>query len=81
MGKAALRMRDDTVTLLLQVPREGLPDAKLDRAAGQPAQRAQDPDTQPQRRHHLRVPGQYSTVQYSTVQYSTVQHSTPKSCR
>ena len=40
-----------------QVPGKGLADAKLDRAPREPAQRPQDPDTQPVSRHQLRVPG------------------------
>ena len=40
-----------------QVSRKGLADAELDRAAGEPAQREEDPDPQPRRGNHVRVSG------------------------
>ena len=43
--------------LSVQVPGERLKDAELDRAAGQPSQRQEDPDPQPECRDQLRVPG------------------------
>ena len=43
--------------LSVQVPGERLADAELDRAAGQPSKRQEDPDPQPECRDQLRVPG------------------------
>ena len=57
-SKQIIRLKQIKNYLYHQVPGKGLADAKLDRAPREPAQRPQDPDTQPVRRHQLRVPGE-----------------------
>ena len=55
--------------MLLQVPGEGLQVPELDRAPGEPSERAEDRDPQPDRQHQVRVPGDgYQPVRRRHVQ-------------